>query len=33
LAPGEAWPLKLRLSITLPSNQTMSGYRIALFYP
>lgn len=33
LAPGEAWPLKLRLSITLPPNQTMSGYRIALFYP
>jgi hypothetical protein len=33
LAPDEAWPLKLRLSITLPANQAMSGYRIALFYP
>lgn len=33
LAPGEVWSLKLRLSITLPSNQNMSGYRIVLFYP
>lgn len=33
LAPGESWPLKLRLSIALPSGQTMAGYRVELFYP
>lgn len=33
LAAGESWPLKLRLSIALPEEQTMSGYRLALFYP
>lgn len=33
LAPGEAWPVKLRLSIGLQPGQTMAGYRVALFYP
>ena len=33
LEPGQAWPVKLRLSIALPTDQIMSGYRIALFYP
>ncbi len=33
LEPGQAWPVKLRLSIALAADQTMSGYRIALFYP
>lgn len=33
LEPGQTWPVKLRLSIALASDQTMSGYRIALFYP
>jgi len=33
LTPGQAWPVKLRLSIALSANQTMAGYRIALFYP
>lgn len=33
LEPGQAWPVKLRLSIVLAADQTMSGYRIALFYP
>jgi predicted Zn finger-like uncharacterized protein len=33
LEPGQAWPVKLRLSIALAADQTMSGYRIVLFYP
>jgi predicted Zn finger-like uncharacterized protein len=33
LSPGQAWPVKLRLSIALTADQTMAGYRIALFYP
>ena len=33
LAPGETWPVKLRLSVALPAGQPMAGYRIALFYP
>jgi predicted Zn finger-like uncharacterized protein len=33
LAPGETWPVKLRLSVTLPAGPPMAGYRIALFYP
>jgi predicted Zn finger-like uncharacterized protein len=33
LEPGQAWPVKLRLSIALAADQTMAGYRIALFYP
>lgn len=33
LEPGQAWPVRLRLSIALASDQTMAGYRIALFYP
>jgi hypothetical protein len=33
LAPGETWPVKLRLSVALPEGPPMSGYRIALFYP
>jgi len=33
LEPGQAWPVKLRLSIALKADQTMAGYRMALFYP
>lgn len=33
LEPGQAWPVRLRLSIALAADQTMAGYRIALFYP
>jgi hypothetical protein len=33
LQPGQAWPVKLRLSIALAPDQTMAGYRMALFYP
>ncbi|MDP4621842.1 MAG: zinc-ribbon domain-containing protein [Hydrogenophaga sp.] len=33
LQPGQAWPVKLRLSIALAGDQAMAGYRIALFYP
>lgn len=33
LEPGQAWPVKLRLSIALPADQVMAGYRMALFYP
>ncbi|MFM2074910.1 MAG: hypothetical protein RJB34_1215 [Pseudomonadota bacterium] len=33
LAAGQTWPVKLRLSIALPPNQVMAGYRVTLFYP
>jgi predicted Zn finger-like uncharacterized protein len=33
LAPGQSWPVKLRLSIALQQGQIMTGYRVALFYP
>ena len=33
LEPGQAWPVKLRLSIALPADQSMAGYRMVLFYP